>query len=108
MLFHKAISNCCKDVSQNKPYLINKCCNYSLKFNLDASIHVLTPKLASQQPMEKSYKNHFLFRKECGRPYDFCREANKVSWTYCVHIVHPRSTIFGTHNLTMPIINNIK
>ena len=25
-----------------------------------------------------------------------------------MHIVHPRSTIFGTHILTMPSINNIK
>ena len=29
MLFHKAINSCCKDVVQNKPYLINKCCNYT-------------------------------------------------------------------------------
>ena len=71
-------------------------------------IHELTPKLASQQPTQKLYKNHFLFQKECGQPYDFCRETNKVGWTHCACIVHPRSTIFGTHNLTIPIINNIK
>ena len=61
MLFCKAINYRCKDVSQNKPYLINKCCNYSIKFNLDASIHVLTPRLAGWWPMQKSYKNCFLF-----------------------------------------------
>ena len=64
MLFHKAIISCCKDVVQNEPYLINKCCsytNYSIKFNLDMAIHVLTPKSASQQLTQKSYKNHFLF-----------------------------------------------
>ena len=51
MLFHKAI---------------NKCCDYSIKFNLDVAIHVLTPQLSGQRPMRKSYKNRFLFRKECG------------------------------------------
>ena len=72
MLFHKAINSCCKDVVQNKPYLINKCCNYTtIKFKLDAAIHVLTPKLASHRPMQKLYKNCFLFRKECGQPYNF-------------------------------------
>ena len=95
MLFCKPINNCCKDVSQNEPYLINKCCNYSIKFNLNASIHVVTHKLAGQWPMQKSYKNHFLFQKECGRLYNFCREADKVGQTNCVHIVHPRTTIFG-------------
>ena len=99
MLFLKAINSCCKDVVQNKPYFINKCCNhtnYSIKmFNLNVAIHVLTPKLAGWRPMQKLYKKCFLFLKECGRPYDFCREAGKVSRTYCVHIVHPRTTIFG-------------
>ena len=111
MLFHKAINSCCKDVVQNKPYLNNKYCNYtnhSLKFNLDAAIHVLTPKLASQWLMQTSYKNHFLFQKECGRPYDFCRKTNKVIRTNCVCIVHPRTTIFSNQNLTIPIINNVK
>ena len=56
----------------------------------------------------KVIKNRFLFRKECGGPYDFCRATNKVGWTNCVHIIHPRSIIFGTHILTMSIINNIK
>ena len=98
MLFHKAINSCCKDVVQNKPYIINKCCNYtnySIKFNLDVAIHVLTPKSASQQPMQRSYKNRFLFREECGRPYDFFGETDRVSQTYCACIVHSRTTIFG-------------
>ena len=83
--------------------------NYSIKvFNLDAAIHVLTPKLAGQIPTQKSYKICFLFRKECGRLYNFCRATDKVGRTYCMHIVHPRSTIFGTHILTMSIINKIK
>ena len=72
------------------------------------AIHVLTSQSAAQWPTQKLYKNRFLFQKECGQPYDFYRETDKVGWTYCVHIVHPRSTIFGTHNLTIPIINNIK
>ena len=75
--------------------------------NSDA-LHELTAMLASQQPTQKPYKNCFLFQKECGQPYDFCWEANKVGWTNCVCIVHPRSIIFGTHNPTIPIINNIK
>ena len=90
MLFHKVINSYCKDVVQNKPYLINKCCNYtnySIKFNLDAAIHVLTPKSAGQWPMQKLYKNHFLFRKECGRPYDFCGETDKVGRTNCACII---------------------
>ena len=83
------------NVVQNKPYIyiFNKCCNY--KFNLDVAIHVLTPKLASWWPMQRSYKNHFLFQKECGQPYNFCRETHKVSLTNCACIVHPRTTIFG-------------
>ena len=74
----------------------------------DATIHVLTPKSASRRPMQKSYKNRLRIQKEGCRPYAFCREADKVGRTYCVHIVHPRSTIFGTHILTMTSINNIK
>ena len=91
MLSHKAINSCCKDVVPNKPYLVNKCYK---NFNLKMAIHVLTPKLASQRPMQKSYKNRFLFRKECGRLYDFCRETDKVSWTNCACIIHPRITSF--------------
>ena len=60
------------------------------------SIHVLTPMVPGQLANTKVIQKSFLFQKECGRPYDFCREANKVSWTNCVHIVHPRTTIFGT------------
>ena len=74
----------------------------------DATIHVLTPKSASRWPMQKSYKNQLRIQKEGCRPFTFCREADKVGRTYCVCIVHPRSTIFGTHILTMTSINNIK
>ena len=96
------------NVVQNEPYLINKCCNYAkysinnyfdtrseIKFNLDVAIHVLTPRSASQLLIQKLYKNQFLFQKECGQPYDFCREADKVGWTNCACIAHPRTTIFG-------------
>ena len=34
MLFHKAINSCCKDVVQNKPYVINKHCNYTIKISI--------------------------------------------------------------------------
>ena len=77
-------------------------------FNFNTAIHVLTCKLAGQWPTWKSYKNKNLFQKEYGRPYDFCRVTDQVSWAYCMHIVHPRSTIFGTHILTMSSINNIR
>ena len=89
----------------NHIIFFNKCCNYT---NLDATIHVLTPKSANPWPMQKSYKNCFLFQKECGWLYDFCRASNRVGQTNCACIVHPRSTIFGTHILTMSSINNIK
>ena len=80
---------------------------YPRCYNSDA-LHELTPMLASQQPTQKPYKNHCLFQKEHGWPYNFCREADKVSQTNCVHIIHPRTTIFCTYNLTISIINNIK
>ena len=117
-LFHKAINDCktSMNVVQNK-----LCCNYAkcstnnyfdthsgIKVNLDVAIHVLTPRSAGQWPTQKPYKNHFLFQNECGRPCDFCRETDKVSWTNCACIVHPRSTIFGTYTLSIPILNNIK
>ena len=35
MLFCKAINNCC---TKQTIYLINKCYNYSIKFNLDVAI----------------------------------------------------------------------
>ena len=76
-------------------------------YNSDA-LHELTPMSAAQQPTQKPYKNHFLFQKECSQPYDFCREADKVSQTNCAHIVHPRTIIFCTYNLTISIFNNIK
>ena len=45
MLFCKTINNYCKDVVLNNPHIfsINKCRYYT---NLDATIHVLTPKSA--------------------------------------------------------------
>ena len=64
---------------------------YLRYYNSDA-LHELTPRLAGRWPTQKPYKNQFLFQKECGQPYNFCREANKVSRTHCVH---PRTTIFG-------------
>ena len=64
--------------------------------------------LAGQQLTQKPYENHFLFQKECGWPYNFCREADNVGWTNCPCILHARVIIFCTHNQTMFIINNIK
>ena len=77
-------------------------------FNFNTAIHVLTHKVAGQWPTQKSYKNWFLFQIEHIRPYDFCRVIDQVSQAYCMYIVHPRSTIFGTHILTMSSINNIR
>ena len=54
MLFRKTINNCCKDAVLNKPHFINKCCNCT---NVDATIHVLSPRLTGQWPTQKSYKN---------------------------------------------------
>ena len=81
------------------------CSNYT---NQDATIHVLTPKLAGQWPTQKSYKNQLRIQKEGCRPYDFCQEANKVGWAYCMCIVHARSTVFDTYILNISSINNIK
>ena len=72
------------------------------------TIHELTPRLASQWPTQKPYKNCFLFDKECSQPYDFHWEADKVGHTNCACIIHHRANIFGTYNLYIPIINNIK
>ena len=69
---------------------------------------MLTPKSAGRRPMQKSYKNRLRIQKEGYRPYDFCWEADQVGRAHCMRIVHPRSTIFGTHILTMASINNIK
>ena len=85
-------------MSQNK---YPRCCNSD-------ALHELTPKLASQWLTQKPYKNHFLFQKECGWPYDFCREADNVDWTNCACIIHDRTMIFCTYNQIMFIINNIK
>ena len=55
MLFYKTINNYCKDVVLNDPHIFSiKYCNYA---NLDATIHVLTPKSTGQRPTQKSYKN---------------------------------------------------
>ena len=72
------------------------------------ALHELTPKSASWQPTQKSYKNRFLFQKEHGQPYDFCREADNIGWTNHVYIIHVRAMIFCTYNQMMFIINNIK
>ena len=80
---------------------------YPRCYNSDA-LHELTPMSVSWQPTQKLYKNCFLFQKECGQPYNFCREADKVSQTNCAHIVHPGTIIFCTYNLTISTINNIK
>ena len=88
MLFREAINNCCKDVSQNKPYLINKCCNYSIKFNLNASIHVLTPKSAGRQPTQKSYKITFFFEKNVVNHTIFAgRPTNSVGLIVCTSFI---------------------
>ena len=80
---------------------------YPRCYNSDA-LHELTPESAGWWPTQKPYKNRILFQKECGWPYDFCWEADKVGQTNCACIIHPRTIIFGTYNLTIPIINNIK
>ena len=51
-------------------------------FNLKATIYVLTQRLTGRWPTGKSYKNQFLFQKECGWPCDFCRKADKVGRAY--------------------------
>ena len=55
--------------------------------NSDAAIHVLTCRSTSQWPTRKSYKNRFLFQKECSRPCNFCRKANKVGQAYHTCII---------------------
>ena len=77
-------------------------------FNFNTAIHVLTGKLTGQRPTWKSYKNWFLFQIEHGRLYNLCRVIDQVSRAYCMCIIHPRSTIFGTHILTMSSINIIR
>ena len=72
------------------------------------ALHELTPKLAGRWPTQKPYENHFLFQKEHGWPYDFCREADNIGWVNCVHIIHVRAIIFCTCNQIMFINNNIK
>ena len=79
---------------------------YPRCYNSD-TLHELTPTLASQWPTQKPYKNHFLFQKECGQPYDFCREADNVSQVVCACIIHDRAIIFCTNNHIILIIYNI-
>ena len=69
--------------------------------------HELTLMSAGQWPTQKPYKNHFLFWKECGQPYDFCREANNVGRVVCVCIIHDRAIIFCTNNHIILVANNI-
>ena len=80
---------------------------YPRCYNSDV-LHELTPMSAGWWPTQKLYKNCFLFEKERSQPYDFCREADKVGRTNCACIVHPKTIIFCTYNLTISIINNIK
>ena len=105
MLFCKSTNMCC---TKQTIYLIDKCYNYSIKTQSRCSYSCADSQVSWLVANAKVIKNRFLFQKECGRPYDFCRETDKVDQTFCVHIVHLRSTIFGTHILTMSIINNIK
>ena len=51
-------------------------------FNLNAAIHVLTCSLTGRWPTRKSYKNRFLFQKECSQPCNFCGKADKVGQAY--------------------------
>ena len=73
---------------------------------ISVTLHELTPRSASQQPTQKPYKIYFLFEKECGQPYDFCREADNVGWVVSVHIIHDRAIIFYTNNHIILSIKN--
>ena len=79
---------------------------YPRCYDSDA-LHELTPMSASWQPKQKPYKNHFLFQKECGQPYNFCREADYVGQTSCVCIVDDRAIMFCTKNPIILVVNNI-
>ena len=74
---------------------------------ISVALHEVTPMLASQQPTQKPYKNHFLFEKECGQPYNFCSKADNVSQVVCVCIIHDRAIIFCTYNHIILFVNNI-
>ena len=71
------------------------------------ALHELTPMLDGRWPTQKPYKNHFLFQKECSRPYDFCREADNVGWVVCVCIIHDIAIIFCINNHIILVVNNI-
>ena len=77
--------------------LFLKCCNYAkystdncfdtrseINFNLDMTIHVLTPKLAGQQPMQKLYKIDFFFKKNVVGSMTFAGRLTKSAG----HTVH--------------------
>ena len=94
------------NVVQNELYFINKCCNhvkYSINnyyiyykililiytlilkqiFNLDAvilnTIHELSPRLASQWPTQKPYKNCFFFEKNAVGHMTFVGRPTKLA-----------------------------
>ena len=46
-------------------------------FHFNTAIHMPTC-----WPTRKSYKKHFLSRKECSQPCDFCGAADKVGRAY--------------------------
>ena len=61
MLFYKTINNYYKDVVLTDPHIFSiKYCNYT---NLDATIHVLSPRLTGQWLTQKSYKNRLRIQK---------------------------------------------
>ena len=70
-------------------------------------IHVLTMSQPASSQHKSCTKIAFFFKKNVVNRTTFAGQPT-VSWTNCACIVHPRSTIFGTHILTMSIINNIK
>ena len=77
------------------------------RYSILSTLHELTPESASQWLTQKSYKNCFLFQKECGQPYNFCRDTDNIGWVVCVHIIHDRAIIFCTNNHIILVVNNI-
>ena len=49
-----------------------RCCN-------SVTLHELTPMLAGWWPTQKLYKNHLVFQKECGQPYNFCKRLTMLA-----------------------------
>ena len=90
-------------------HILDKCYNYSIKTQSRCSYSCADSQVGWQVADAKVIQKSLSFSKRMwSNMYNFCREANQVGWTNCMHIIHPRSTIFGTHILTMSIINNIK